>query len=318
MELSLNNDANSKKFLDPMDKKNRHVGIAYTAFGWFLIALSSVFFTQTRATHSIVNSCFHHYLFAFMTISLWAAFKNKKTFFCKNPFLIILNSLICMFCYYVYFLLKVAPASISNSYLLNADSIIVGLITAFYFRKKIAPVAWAGIIIGFIGIMCFFSFSVDFSTFKAISDGFMCLVSAFALAVLVLLTQYLLKNNPPIVIALSHCLIGLCFTGVFLYFSGWQLPTKIDLFCMVMDGFMYGISLYFFINALACTEAYIVMSLGYLLPVYLILINMGLHRGGVNQYIVMGILLIVLGVVLVPISEYRKEYKKQMRDQKTA
>lgn len=301
----------SKISLEKIDEKSRHIGLAYTAFGWFLIALSSIFFSQSRATHSLVNTCFHHYLAAFMTISLWAGFKGKKNFFCKNPFLILFNSFVCMACYYIYFMFRAQPASVNNSYLLNADSICVAIISVFLLRRKIDLLSWAGLFIGFVGVMCFFSFGVDFTTLKSIVDGIVCLCSASALAVLVLLTQYLLKNNPPIIIALSHTLVGLFFSGVLLFFSGWQLPSQFDLFCMVMDGFMYGVALYFFINALYYTEAYIIMSLSYLLPVYLIMINLGLRRGGIDQSMIIGMLLVLVGVAFVPIPVYLKDRKKQ-------
>ncbi|MCH9632651.1 MAG: hypothetical protein S4CHLAM6_09890 [Chlamydiae bacterium] len=300
-----------KIFGESHDLENRHIGISYTAFGWFLIALSSVFFTQTRATHSLVNTCFHQYLAAFMAVSLWAAFKGKKNFFCKNPFLVIINSFICMLCFYISYILKMTPASTSNSYLLNSDSIIAALILIFAFKQKISFLTWLGLIMGFIGVMSFFSFNVDFSTFKAISDAFICLVSAALLAVLVLLTQVLLQSNPPIVIALSHCMVGLFCSGAMLYFSGWQLPTNFELFCMGVDGFIYGISLYFFITALYYVESYIVMSLSYLLPVYLIIINLGLKRGGVDLYVIVGALLVIVGVAIIPIPAYLLDHKKK-------
>ncbi len=291
-------------------RKNRHIGISYTAFGWFLIALSAVFFAQTRATHSLVNTCFHHYLVAFMVISLWAGFKKKRHFFCKNPILVIINSIICMACYYIYFMLRAAPASTSNSYLLNTDALILAFFSFVMLRKKVSFLSWMGLIVGFIGVMSFFSFEVDFVTLKGWSDAFVCVLSASALAILILLTQYLLKNNPPIIIALSHCLVGLFFSGIFLFFSGWQLPTNFDLFCMVIDGFMYAIALYFFINALQYTEAYIIMSLSYLVPVFLLLINVGMRRSWIDMNSLIGIVLVLVGVAFVPIPAYLRERKK--------
>ncbi len=288
-----------------------HLGIAYCAFAWFLIALSSVFFSQTRATHSLVNTCFHQYLAAFIAVSLWAGFKSKKNFFCKNPFLVILNSFICMLCFYISYLLKMTPASTSNSYFLNSDALLVAVILIFVFKQKISFLTWLGLIMGFIGVMSFFSFNVDFSTFKAFSDAFVCLISAALLAALVLCTQFLLQNNPPIVIALSHCMVGLFCSGAMLYFSGWQLPTNFELFCMSVDGFIYGISLYFFITALYYAESYIVMSLSYLLPVYLIIINLGLKRGGVDLYVIVGALLVVVSVAIIPIPAYLLDNKKK-------
>ena len=303
---------NPKAFSENVDASQRHVGIAYTAFGWFLIALSSVFFTQTRATHSLVNTCFHQYLAAFMAVSLWAGFKSKKNFFCKNPFLVILNSLICMACYYISHDLRMAPASTSNSYLLNIDAILLSVILVFFFKKRLGLLSWLGLIMGFVGVMSFYSFQVDLSTFKAISDAFICIFSALLLAILVLLTKFLLQNNPPIVLALSHCLVGLFFSGSLLYFSGWQLPTNFELFCMGADGFIYGLSLYFFITALNYLETYITMSLSYLLPVFLILINVSLKRSGIDFNLLVGMLLIVVGVAIVPIPAYRMNTKKRI------
>ncbi len=294
-----------------IDTENRHVGIAYTAFGWFLVALSSVFFTQTRATHSLVNTCFHHYLAAFMAISLWGAFKNKKTFFCKNPFLVILNSIICMACYYIAFSFRMAPAGVHNSYLLNSDALLLALALVFLFKQRISFLSWLGLAIGFVGVMSFLSFQVDFSSTKANRDGFLCLLSAGLLVMLIILTKYLLQNNPPIVLALSHCLVGLLCSGVMLYFSGWQLPTNFELFCMGADGFIYGIALYFFITALKFTEVYITMSLSYLLPVFLIVINLGLNRVGYDIHMIVGMLLVLVGVALVPIPAYLLDYKKE-------
>ncbi len=301
---------NYKAFGEKLDVENRHIGIAYTAFAWFLIALSSVFFTQTRATHSLVNTCFHQYLAAFMAVSLWAAFKSKKNFFCKNPFLVLLNSLICMTCFYISFILRMAPASTSNSYFLNSDAIILSLALVFIFRHKIGFLSWLGLIMGFVGVMSFFSFQIDFSTFKAFSDAIICILSAMLLVVLILFTQYLLQNNPPVIIALSHCLVGLLCSGVILYFSGWQLPTNFELFCMGVDGFIYGISLYFFITALYYVESYIIMSMSYLLPVYLIVINLGLKRGGLDLNMIVGMFLILVSVAIVPIPAYLLDHKK--------
>lgn len=300
-----------KSLISHIDSKNRHIGIAYTIFGWFIIAFSTIFFCPTRATHSLVNTCFHHYLAAFMTVSLWAGFKSKKNFFCKNPFLVVLNSFLCMICYYIYFILKAAPASISNSYFLNFDPIIVALAYVLVLGKKIRPLSWVGLVIGFIGIVGLFSFHVDFSNSKAISDALLCVLSAAALAVLILFTKFLLQNNPPVVLALSHCLVGLFCSGVMVLFTGWEPPTRFDLFCMGMDGFMYALSLYFFINALYYTEVYITMSMSYLLPVYLILISLGMGQGGMNQYMALGMLLILVGVIITPLSVYIKAKQKE-------
>lgn len=301
----------SSSFIEPAHLKDRHIGIAYTLFAWFLIALSSIFFVHSKKSHSFANTFFHHYLAAFMAISLWAAFTQKKNFFCRNPFLVIFNSIICMTCYYIYFLLRMAPASVVNSYLLNADVIILALASVFIFKQKINLLAWVGLVIGFIGVMSFFSFQVDFSSFSAMYDATICLLSSTLMVVLILFTQYLLKNNPPIIVALSHCLVGLVVSGILLFFSGWQLPTNFELFCMVVDGVIYGISLYFFITALKYTEAYVIIALSYSLPVYLILINLALGRGGVNLSTVIGMVLVVMGIVLVPFSVYLKDRKAQ-------
>lgn len=303
-------DARNSFKNEQIDISNRHVGIAYTAFAWFLIALSSVFFTRTRASHSLVNNCFHHYLAAFMAISLWGSFKSRKNFFCKNPILVGFNSVVCSACYYLFFIFRAEPASIYNSYLLNADALILALVLSLLLKKRVPFLSWLGLVMGFVGLMSFWYFKVDFSSFKAIIDALRCLGSASLLVVLVLLTKHLLKNNPPIVIALSHCLVGLFFSGVLLFFQGWQKPSHFELFCMGADGFLYGIALYFFITSLNYTEAYITMSLSYLTPVFLLFLSLFLHQGGYDIYNIVGTILVVAGVALVPIPVYLRDFTK--------
>lgn len=300
----------SHSFFEHIDSKNRHIGIIFTIIGWFLIALSSIVFSKTRSTHSLVETCFHHYLAAFMLISLWIGLKKRENLYCRNPFLIILNSLICMICYYACFSLRVAPASIQNSYFLNADSLILAFILVVVFKRKIPFLSWVGLLLGFLGVMSFFSFKIDFSSWFAFSDALICLLSAFALAVVVLFTQYLLAHNPPIIIALSHTLLGWVSSGVFLFFRGWEPVSQHDFLYMGMEGIMYGLALYFFIKSLLYTESYIIMAMSYLLPVYIIVMDWLLQQAGLNLEILVGILLILVGIVFVPIPMYVQDHKK--------
>ncbi len=264
----MQSDSRMDKLL-PIRTDKRYLGIFFTLQAWLLISATSPTLKFNSTSLSFYNTCFYQFLVAFMAITIWSGFKGKPNIFSKNPIGITINSLLSATCYISYFLFRTANLSFINSIIFNLDIFIVAALCITFFKQKIHLYSWFGITMAFLGLASTHTFNFSFQGPNALIETFSSLSTTFAFAFLVLSTHYLVRNsNSPLVICLYNSLIGFFCFGSLAWITGLQLPSIQDLPYLFFSGIFYAIALLLFTSSHRYLEAYIIMALGFIEPVF--------------------------------------------------
>ena len=161
-------------------------------------------------------------------------------------------------------------------------------------RKKVRPMAWLGILLGFIGVLCIFQFS--FASLNLYE--FCALAAAICLAGVIPVLRELSKTEPPHRIVAYFNLFGIVSSLLISFFF---LPeiyysfTK-EYFLIVL---VSGIFSYFYQMCFTMANQYapaeIVGTLSYLSIIFAIILDWVFWQEAPDAMTIIGILLIVLG-----------------------
>lgn len=295
--------------------KTRYIGIVLTTVGWSLYALFTValdvlnpHFYQ-HVSEKTVGKIFFE--FAIMHFSMCLLFfvccisKGVKFLRPKDPLLIHSRSIFAVISFWCYSFARIWNSTIDNSLQLSTDAIWV-LIILLFLSVRIRKISKLGIFVGFIGIL--FVYLSDLKSFYDFLGGILGSTSGFTLAVITVITAYLIKQDPPIRIGLYQGATGFLLSSIVAIVlgltSGWDIPSFREMVISFSTGLIFAALLYWIWKAFYYTEAHILGALSYILPVFLIFIGWLLNQEPMNLPTIIGTIIITCGGLLVVIDSH--------------
>ena len=294
--------------------EKRHLGIILSIVGWLLFAFYTILFEleikkqQVEVAKSLTAifigfAIFHFFMFlVFLSFSLPRGIKFFKP---KEPKLLYARSFFAIIGFATYSLSRVWTSVVDNSMLYSTDAFWI-VIFLLLLGIKLKRVAIFGVIVGLIGILFIYWF--DTKTLHDIIGGIFGSVSGFTLALITIITSYLVKQDPPLRIGLYQSFFGFMFFSfcsvIFGVFQGWQMPNFFDFVTMSFSGFFFAFTLFCIWEAFYYTESYIIGVLSYFLPVFIIVLGWILNQEPFTFNTFVGTFLLTLGSFIVVIASY--------------
>lgn len=288
-----------------IDPKKRYIGIIFILFGWFMLALSRVNFFKVSSNISPFVSFFFTFLPGLLFYSLYWLYKGNKFLKIKQWNLVLLRGILGILTYYTYYFAQSWAKAVDYSILLSTESLFVPIIMGLILRKKYPLITWIGVCTGFIGVGLLATFNVRVFSVA----GSFGIASGFGLAIMIIITSYIVYNDPPTRVAFYQLLIGVFLSGIISVFD-WQWPSIRDMGIMLYSGLMYGLALFLFLDAFYFTEPHIIAMLGYSLVFFTELIKWISYGTIPTVRTIYGFILILIGGYMVILMSYIKDKKK--------
>ncbi|MFA5906426.1 MAG: DMT family transporter [Desulfobacula sp.] len=310
--------------------ETRHHGIILTVVGFFILSFYTVIFEfEVNKFHLKVSSSLCNVFLQFSALYLgmllffltFCLSQGVKYFKCKEPRLLAYRTIFAIVGFWLYSLARVWTTTIDNSLLYSTDAIWL-VILLYLIGIKVRPVGILGILIGLSGII-----TVYVVVYRSVYDligAFFGTVSGFTLAVITIITSYLVKQDPPLRIGLYQSALGLAsslliafFAGIF---QGWGVPSNIELFNMFFAGIIFASAMYCLWQALFYAESYIIGAASYLFPIFVLVLSWILNDDAMNFFTIVGTIIISIGTLLVIIdsmhnkNDSRKSYADSKRE----
>lgn len=293
-----------------IEKEKRHIGIIFTLFGWFLLAINSVMNIEIIRSTNIFMSFFFQFLGAFAfyfflglgSCSVKGVKETIKYLKPNEPLLVLARGSLGVVAFYLFSASKIWTSVVENSVLFSTEAFYIPLILRWFLKQKIRRLVWVGISLGFIGVsLTYFS---DISVLNI--GGLIGFFAGILMAFIILLTSYMVKKDPPTRIATYQMGIGTIVSALPALLN-WQMLSSDVIFLMLFSGVIYAIALFLFLEAFYYTESYIIGTLSYALIIFTEIVDWML-QGVDNKHLVLsGIFFIIIGGLIVVLSSYRKE-----------
>lgn len=289
-----------------LNPSKRYVGIIFTLVAWFLLGFCTVIFKEPYQKNPAFVNFFFQFASMFLVLLIFSIPKGLKFLKPVKLGLVLTRGFIAVITYYSYFIAKVWISDIDNSMLFSTDALIIPIILFFLLNIKIDVLGWIGILIGFIGIGFVYSFDIKLNTFHGFLGGCTGIFSGFGLGVIVILTSYMVKNDPPLRIALYQSFIGTILSGIIVLFN-WEMPQISDLLYMICTGTFFALALFLFLDSFFYTEPYVIGVLGYSLVFFVEIFNGIIYKETISSSTIIGSTLICTGGALTIWDSYRND-----------
>ncbi|WP_420421691.1 DMT family transporter [Simkania sp.] len=301
-------------------QEKRHLGIILTFVGWMLLAFYTVFFqvetlqpnqifTSSLSTLFIEFTIAHSAMFVFFF--LFCIIRGVKFLKPKEPRLLFVRSITAIISLWCYSLSRVWTNTVDNSMLYSTDAFWV-VIMLRLLGIKIRVAALIGILIGLAGVI--YVYSYDIRTLYDLIGGTIGTLSGVTLALITIITCYLVKQDPPIRIGLYQSIIGiassLLLAIIFGTIYGWKFPDYRSTLTMIFSGFFFAMMLFCIWEAFFYTETYIIGAISFFLPVFVEFINWIVTKETVASTTVTGSIIITIGGLIVIFDSYIEDSKK--------
>ena len=291
-----------------LNPSKRYIGIIFTLVAWFLLGFCTVIFKEPYQRNPAFVNFFFQFASMFITLLIFAIHKGLKFFKPVKLGLVLTRGCIAVASYCSYFIAKVWISDIDNSMLFSTDALIILFILFFLLKVKVRALGWLGIFIGFIGIGFIYSFDIKFNTFYGLLGGSIGVFSGIGLGAVVILTSYMVKQDPPLRIALYQALIGVILSGIIALFD-WKMPQIHDLLFMLCTGVFFAFALFLFLDSFFYTESYIIGVLGYSLVFFVEMLNWIIYKERILTSTIIGSFLICSGGALTIWNSYLTDKK---------
>ena len=300
----------------------RHLGIFLTLVGLLFLALYTVLFEievqrfHVKIEHSLFEiffgfSIFH--LVMFMFFFLFSLPQGISFFKAKEPLLLGYRTFFAIISFCAYSFSRVWTNVIDNSMLYSTDAFWIILILLML-GIKIKKLSILGIVLGLFGIIYIYSF--DFKTFHSLIGGTFGLISGITLAIITVITTFLVKQDPPLRIGLYQSFFGfLTFFSITIFFGfvqGWSLPNSRDILMMSFSGIFFALTLFCIWEAFYYTESYIIGVLSYFLPVFIIFFGWILNEDPITSRSIIGTSLLTIGSLIVVIDSFLRRSGRKL------
>lgn len=301
-------------------QEKRHLGIILTFVGWMLLAFYTVFFQVEALKPSQILSSSLSTLFIEFTIAhfamlifffLFCIIRGVKFLKPKEPKLLVWRSVFAIISLWCYSLSRVWTNTVDNSMLYSTDAFWVVVMLSLL-GIKIRVAALIGILVGLGGVI--FVYSYDIKSWYDLIGGVIGTLSGLTLAIITIITCYLVKQDPPIRIGLYQSIVGiissLFFAIIFGCLEGWRLPNFSSTLTMIFSGFFFSMMLFCIWEAFYYTETYIIGAISFFLPVFVEFINWIVTKEPVKSTTVTGSIIITIGGLIVIFDSYIEDSKK--------
>lgn len=300
-----------------VDIQKYHLGIILTAIAWILVAqytsvLEKVNNRPIGTVRSFVELGIEMSILHLTMLCVYSFFiylQGKDYFRCKNTLGVVWRGIVAYISFLTYSLAKIDSSTIDNTILYGLDAIWLILI-----------MSWIGIkieksqkIIMLIGVTALlFVFKEDLFDHSILSWIYGT-TSGLTLAIITLMTSYLIKRDPPLRIGIYHSIIGsiasIAFTLFFIFFEGMPTQILIDPPFMIFSGLIFSIALFCFLEAFYYSEAYVIGVTSLILPIFLIWNEWLIDRESYNLPTLIGTIITAISSLYVFFAEF-KETKK--------
>ena len=230
----------------------------------------------------------------------------------KEPILILWRSIAAVISFWCYAFSRIWTSTIDNSLQYSTDALWI-LLIVWHLKHQISVRAAMGIILSFMGII--YVYFADSRSLYDVIGGVFGVSAGFTLAVITVITAYLVKKDPPIRIGFYQSILGLSF---FLPFSlllglidGFDFPSLLETAIALMTGVVFSVLLYMLWQSFYYTKPHILGAVSYILPLFLLLFGWLFEKKPINQATLRGTLLITTGSFLAISSLFTTRSKRR-------
>lgn len=257
----------------------------------------------------------------FAAVAFWiiGCFTEKETSTLRDKFLLFLLGAIGIYGFMFFYLLGLSKTTpISSSIFSSLQPIFVFLISVFFLKEKVSWMKVIGIVVGLGGaLLCILTQKSDDLASDAFTGNMLCLMSAIAYAVYLVVSKRLLKTAGIFTLlrytftgAACSSLITLCFTGfdapLFSEPIHW-LPISLLLFVLIFPTVLSYILVPIGLKYLPTT---LVAIYGYLILIVATIVSFIAGQDRFSWTQIGAILLICSGVYFVEVAENKNKPKE--------
>lgn len=292
-----------------IDEKMRHLGIILTIVGFFILAFYTALFEFEvhRFRLKVASSLCDVFLqFSALHLGMFVCFlvfclpKGISFLKCKEPKLLTYRTFFAIIGFWTYSLARVWTSTIDNSLLYSTDAIWI-VVLLYFLGIKIRPIGLLGIILGFMGIVTVWV--VDFHSAYDFIGAIFGSISGFTLALITVITSYLVKQDPPLRIgfyqSLAGCISSLFIAGLSGLIQGWSFPSSEEVFNMFFAGIIFAFALFCLWQAFYYTESYVIGAASYFFPVFVMVLGWIINDDGMDFLTILGNVIISVGSLFV-------------------
>jgi len=301
--------------------QKRHLGIILTLIAVLLLAFYTLIFKKEYSEQNISRvmalafvDFFLLHLFMSIIFFIFCISNGKKYLKPKEPKLIIWRSIFAILSFWFYSLAVIWSKKLDNSILYGTDAVWVAILL-YPLGIKINKIALLGILVGFLGTI--FVYFFDINSLYDFIGGILGTLSGLTLAIVVIMSSYMVKKDSPLRICLYNSLIGCIVSGIFYLFYGFEIGwislSMNDIVLSIFSGFLFSLILFCFLEAYFYVESYVIASISYFLSVFIIIINWVILQKQLPLTTILGSFIIVLGSLIVISSSFFKEKKKNLK-----
>ncbi len=304
----------------PIDPKQRYTGILFVLFGWMLLALDNTIFSAIWEKFPFFEEFFFLFLgglcpWIIGTLILYFSNKRREIvrFYTPNKgVLVFLRGFFGVVAFYLLSYAHVWVDLIDNAVLFSTDALWVPVILSVFLGKKFHIFIWSGICIGLFGVGMFYFKNFSLYEFGGISGATIAIISAILMSIIIIMSSYMVKNDPPLRIAFYQLLIGLILSGI-LAIPNWKMPHFDIVIQWMGSGVLYAVALFFFLNSFLYTESFILAVLGYSLIPFTAFFDLLHSELDFNKLVLPGLFLIFVGGLMTILTPYYLERKSWRR-----
>ncbi len=290
----------------------RHFGIILTLIGFLLYAFYTILFQIETFRHK-PRMDFASYFFEFGVFNLgvllffllFLPIKGLPFFKCKMPHLVFTRGLFSVVCVWFYSLVSIWTSNIGNALLYSTDATWTLLVLA-YLGVKVQKYGVYGILIGLAGVVIVYAY--ELSHLQDLIGGGFGLTSGFFLGLLIIMTRFIVQNDDALTIGFYQGVVGVITSFVIwiiaICFTSFSLPPFQGVLTMLFSGFVFGVALFCFVEAVMYAEAHIIGVISYFLPVFMIILEWIVYQKEISLPSLIGVILIISGGLITIYASY--------------
>lgn len=229
-------------------------------FGLFLFSIQDIIIKHFSSSYSVLQIVFIRGLIALGLFAIFFKITSQKiNLRSRRPGLMLARGLLGFSSYTSYYLAVAAMPLAEVVAIAFTMPLIVTAMSALLLREKVGVRRWSAVVIGLLGVLIILSPSGEFNSLAVV----FAFVAAFTYASQAILTRFLGDHDHPLAIAYHSILIFTLVSGLvsLLLLSGlisiasthpslaffgraWNLPTDIDMFLLLVIGFIAAVGFY--------------------------------------------------------------------------
>ncbi len=315
--------AENHKEVPIVDGRRRHLGIILTFIGYILLAFYAVLFEfdvhrfQIKVVDSVSHVFFNFTILYFVMFLVFSAFViplGRKFLKSKEPKLLFWRIAIAITGFWAYSLSRVWTNLVDNSLLYSSDSIWIVLILWLLGIKMRGFKFW-GNILGFITII--YLCAVNFTSVYSLFGWFFGTFSGITLAIITIITSYLVKQDPPLRIgfyqSLIACISSFIIAIVFGFFQGWSFPTPVEIATFSFTGLAFALAMFCFWEAFFYAETYIIGAVSYFYPVLIIVLGWVINENQITPITILGTTTLSIASLLIIFGSFFNDRKNKIK-----